>query len=39
MSNIYYLNTRNESVDFVKDLPLLDINDLYQSGFDTISNS
>lgn len=39
MSNIYYLNTRNESVDFVKDLPLLDINDLYQSGFDTISNN
>lgn len=39
MSNIYYLNTRNEKVDFVEDLPLLNIDDLFSSSFSVESDN
>ena len=39
MSNIYYLNSRNESVDFVEDFPLLDIDDLFGNSFTNITNN
>lgn len=39
MSNIYYLNSRNEKVDFVKDLPLLDIDDFFGSEFSSVTEN
>lgn len=39
MSNIYYLNSRNERVDFVEDFPLLDIDNLFGSSFTNITNN
>ena len=39
MSNVYYLNTRNERVDFVEDLPLLDFDDFFSSSFSVESTN
>lgn len=33
MSNIYYLNSRNERVDFIEDFPLLSIDDMFKSTY------
>ena len=39
MSNIYYLNSRSERVDFVEDFPLFDIDDLFGNSFTNITNN
>lgn len=39
MSNIYYLNTRNERVDFIEDLPLLNFDDFYSNNFTVESDN
>lgn len=36
MSNIYYLNSRNERVDFIEDFPLLSIDDMFKSTYTNV---
>ena len=31
MSNIYYINTANQKVDFIEDLPLTNIDDMFSN--------
>lgn len=37
MSNIYYINTSNQKVDFIEDFPLTDIDDMFSNTFTNVT--